>query len=384
MPNRTAPYLTRQAHWTGDREMKNIYVTQPFLPDLGEFTALIEGIWASHRLTNNGPLHEQLERSVAEYLGVEHLSLFSNGTIALMTALRALDLTGEVITTPFSFVATTHAIAWNGLRPVFSDIDGASCNLDPARIEAAITPETCAIMPVHCYGTPCDVEAIGEIAARHGLRVIYDAAHAFGVRDAGGSVLRHGDLSVLSFHATKVFSTLEGGAIIAPDAETKQRIDRLKNFGIVNEVEVDGIGLNGKMNEVQAAFGLLQLREVDDALAERARVAARYRAAIAGIEGLTCLPVQIEVRENNAYFPVLVGEDYPLERDALYAALRERGIYARRYFHPLISSIPAYRDLPSARPENLPVANQIGAQVLCLPIYPDLSDADVDRILEAL
>lgn len=364
--------------------MKNIYVTQPFLPDLGEFTALIEGIWASHRLTNNGPLHEQLERSVAEYLGVEHLSLFSNGTIALMTALRALDLTGEVITTPFSFVATTHAIAWNGLRPVFSDIDGASCNLDPARIEAAITPETCAIMPVHCYGTPCDVEAIGEIAARHGLRVIYDAAHAFGVRDAGGSVLRHGDLSVLSFHATKVFSTLEGGAIIAPDAETKQRIDRLKNFGIVNEVEVDGIGLNGKMNEVQAAFGLLQLREVDDALAERARVAARYRAAIAGIEGLTCLPVQIEVRENNAYFPVLVGEDYPLERDALYAALRERGIYARRYFHPLISSIPAYRDLPSARPENLPVANQIGAQVLCLPIYPDLSDADVDRILEAL
>src|SRR6056297_1639455 len=364
--------------------MKNIYVTQPFLPDLGEFTALIEEIWASHRLTNNGPLHQQLEQAVAEYLGVDHLSLFGNGTIALMTALRALDLKGEVITTPFSFVATTHGITWNGLQPVFSDIDADTFNLDPERIEAAITPETRAIMPVHCYGTPCDVGAIGEIAARHGLRVIYDAAHAFGVRDAGGSVLRHGDLSVLSFHATKVFSTLEGGAIISPDAETKQRIDRLKNFGIVNEVEVDGIGLNGKMNEVQAAFGLLQLRSVDAALAERARVAARYRAAITGIDGLSCLSPGMAARENDAYFPMLVGEDYPLERDALYEALRERGIFARRYFYPLISSIPAYGDLPSARAENLPVANRIGAQVLCLPIYPDLTDEDVDRILEAL
>lgn len=364
--------------------MKNIYVTQPYLPDLGAFSALLEEIWASRRLTNNGPLHEQLEREVAEYLGVEHLSLFSNGTIALMTALRALDLRGEVITTPFSFVATTHAIAWNGLRPVFSDIEAETFNLDPARLEAAITPETCAIMPVHCYGTPCEVDAIGEIAARHGLRVIYDAAHAFGVRDAGGSVLRHGDLAVLSFHATKVFSTLEGGAIIAPDAETKRRIDRLKNFGIVNEVEVDGIGLNGKMNEVQAAFGLLQLRAVDAALSERARVAARYRAAVADIPGLTCLPAQIAAHENNAYFPVLVGPAYPLGRDALYEALRARGIYARRYFYPLISSIPAYRDLPSARAGNLPVANRIGAQVLCLPIYPDLTDGDVDRILDAI
>jgi dTDP-4-amino-4,6-dideoxygalactose transaminase len=364
--------------------MKDIYVTQPQLPDLEAFTALLKEIWASHRLTNNGPLHQRLEQELADHLGVPHLSLFNNGTIALMMALRALELQGEVITTPFSFVATTHAIAWNGLRPVFSDINPETFNLDPAGIEAAITPETCAIMPVHCYGTPCDVAAIEDIARRHDLKVIYDAAHAFDVRDEGGSVLRHGDLSVLSFHATKVFSTLEGGAIVARDAETKLKIDRLKNFGFVNEIEVDGIGLNGKMNEVQAAFGLLQLNTIDEALASRARIAERYRDAIAEKPGLTCLPKPSSWRENNSYFPVLVGNDYPLTRDGLYDVLRENCIYARRYFYPLISDLPAYSSLKSAQVSNLPIAERIADQILCLPIYPDLQDAELDRILTVI
>jgi len=358
-----------------------IYVTLPHLPPLDEFMPYLEQIWDNRILTNGGPFHQQLERALCDYLGVEHLALFSNGTLALVTALQALRITGEVITTPYSFVATAHSLLWNGIKPVFVDVDPRTLNLDPARIEAAITPQTTAIMPVHCYGHPCDVEAIQKIADNYNLRVIYDAAHAFGVRDAGGSVLRHGDLAVLSFHATKVFNTFEGGAIVCPDARTKQRIDHLKNFGFVDEVTVVAPGINGKMSEINAAFGMLQLRHVDGAIARRRDIDALYRERLAGVTGIRCLDDAGESVANYSYFPILVGSEYPLERDALYRKLKDAGIHARRYFYPLITEFPMYRGLPSAQRDNLPVAMAAARAVLCLPIYADLSDTDVERIV---
>lgn len=357
-----------------------IYVTRPDLPPLEEFLPHLRDIWDSRILTNGGPFHQRLEEALGEYLGVPHLSLFANGTIALITALQALDIHGEVITTPYSFVATSHALLWNGIRPVFADIDPLTLNLDPARIEAAISPATAAILPVHCYGRPCATEAIADIARRHRLRVIYDAAPAFGVRDAGGSVLRHGELSVLSFHATKVFHTFEGGAIVCPDAQTKQRIDQLKNFGYVDEVTVVAPGINGKMSEFGAALGLLQLRHIDRAIVQRREIDALYRSGLAGIAGIRCLPPAAGYTGNHSYFPVMVEPPYPLSRDALHERLKAAAIHGRRYFHPLISEFPMYRDLPSARPENLPAATAAARAVLCLPIYPDLGDADVRRI----
>jgi len=360
-----------------------IFVTQPELPPLADFIPYLERIWDSRQLTNGGPFHQQLEAALGEYLGVEHICLFSNGTLALMTALQALGVEGEVITTPYSFVATAHAILWNGLKPVFVDIDAESFNLDPARIEAAITPDTTAILPVHCYGRPCDVDEIRKIADRHGLRVVYDAAHAFGVRDAGGSVLRHGDLSVLSFHATKVFSTFEGGAIVCPDASTKQRIDYLKNFGFSDETTVLATGINGKLNEIQAAFGLLSLKSIDANLARRQWVDQLYRSRLAGVPGLR-LPATFYGTANYSYFPILVGPEYPMSRDALYAHLRDNQIYGRRYFYPLITDFPMYRSLSTAGTDGLPSARRVSGQVICLPLYPSLSEPDVTRIADLI
>lgn len=358
-----------------------IYVTQPHLPPLEEFTPYLEKIWANKILTNGGPFHQQFEQALCDYLGVPHVALLSNGTLSLITALQALRVTGEVITTPYSFVATAHALLWHGCEPVFVDVEPCTLNLDPAGIEAAITPRTTAIMPVHCYGNPCDTAAIQKIADDYELRVIYDAAHAFAVRDEGGSVLRHGDLSVLSFHATKVFNTFEGGAIICHDAETKQRIDHLKNFGFVDETTVVVPGINAKMSEINAAFGLLQLQHMSGVMRRRAEIDARYRRQLQGIEGIHCLPQAGQRGANYAYFPVLVQPGYPLGRDALYQKLKDRGIYARRYFYPLISDFPMYRHLPSADRANLPVAAHAAAQVLCLPIYPALTDEQQERIV---
>jgi dTDP-4-amino-4,6-dideoxygalactose transaminase len=360
--------------------MSKIFVTQPHLPPLEEFLPYLQEIWQSKTLTNGGPMHQRLERELCERLGVGHISLFANGTLALVTALQALRITGEVITTPYSFVATAHSLLWNGIKPVFVDIDPVTMNLDPARIEAAITPQTTAILPVHCYGTPCDTAAIRRIADDYNLKVIYDAAHAFGVQRDGASVLAEGDLSVLSFHATKVFNTFEGGAIVSPDARTKQHIDHLKNFGFVNETTVVATGINGKMSEVNAAFGLLQLRHVGQALERRREIAERYRSLLADVPGLRLLRPAEGVSANHGYFPVLVGPEFALTRDALFQHLREHDVVARRYFFPLISDFPMYRGLPSAAPSNLPVARRAAEQVLCLPIYPALGDADVERV----
>jgi len=358
-----------------------LYVTQPFLPPLEEFIPYLEKIWETKKLTNSGPFHEQLERALCDFLGVEHIALFTNGTIALVTALQALRITGEVITTPYSFVATAHSLLWNGIKPVFVDISPDTLNLDPARIEAAITTQTTAIMPVHCYGRPCDVEAIQRIADNYNLRVIYDAAHAFGVRFPTESVLRYGDLSVLSFHATKVFTTFEGGAIVCPDAKTKQRIDHLKNFGFVNEITVVAPGINGKMSEVCAAMGLLQLRYVDASIARRKEIDATYRGMLKDVRGIRCLPDAGECSANYAYFPVLVDADYPLSRDELYQELKRHNIHPRRYFYPLISDFPMYRGLPSAQRDNLPVAARIADQILCLPISTALERGDLERVV---
>jgi dTDP-4-amino-4,6-dideoxygalactose transaminase len=363
---------------------KPIYVTQPYLPPLEEFIPYLQEIWDKKILTNAGPFHQQLEQALCDYLGVQHLALFTNGTIALVTALQALRITGEVITTPYSFVATAHSLLWNGIKPVFVDIDPNTLNLDPARIEAAITPQTTAVMPVHVYGHPCDVDGIQKIADNYNLKVIYDAAHAFGVQDQGGSVLRHGDLSVLSFHATKVFNTFEGGAIICPDAKTKQRIDHLKNFGFVDEVTVVAPGINGKMSEVNAAFGLLQLKHVDRALARREEIDTTYRRQLAGVKGIQCLGDSGEKVANHAYFPILVQPDYSLSRDALYEKLKDRGIHARRYFYPLISNFPMYRGMSSAKRSNLPVASEAASRILCLPIYPALTNLDQQRIINTV
>ncbi len=363
---------------------KPVYVTQPYMPPLAEFIPYLEEIWANKVLTNGGPFHQKLEQALCEYLGVEYISLFANGTIALVTALQALRVTGEVITTPYSFVATAHSLLWNGSRPVFVDVDPISLNLDPAKIEAAITPQTTAIMPVHVYGRPCDTEKIQKIADNYNLKVIYDAAHAFGVDCHCGSVLNHGDLSVLSFHATKVFNTFEGGAIVCRDAKTKQRIDHLKNFGFVDEVTVVAPGINGKMSEINAAFGLLQLKHIDSALERRRVIADTYRARLAEVRGIHVLAQAEGGKSNNSYFPILVDASYPLSRDELYQKLRDANVFARRYFYPLISDFPMYRSLPSAAPSNVPNARKAADQVLCLPIYPELTAQDLDRVVSLL
>lgn len=357
-----------------------VFVTQPFLPPLQEVIPYLEKIWQNRILTNGGPMHQQLERALCDYLGVEHVSLFNNGTIALLTALQALDLTGEVLTTPYSFVATSHSLIWSQLDPVFVDVDPLTLNIDPVKIEAAITPRTSAILAVHCYGHPCDVNAIQKIADDHGLKVIYDAAHAFGVQCQSGSVLNYGDLSVLSLHATKVFNTLEGGAIVSPDAPTKKRIDQLKNFGIVDEHTIDAAGINGKMSEINAAVGIVQLEYVDECIAKRQQIDARYREQLGTVHGIRCLQESGEVIANYAYFPILVGDEFPVTRDELERKLNEQDIYPRRYFYPLISNLPMYSDAPSSVPANLPVANRAAAEILCLPIFPGLEPAAVDEI----
>lgn len=363
---------------------KNIYVTSPYLPPLSDFMPYLEQIWESRWLTNSGPFHEELEKRMADYLGVEHLALFANGTLALVTALQALRITGEVITTPYSFVATAHSLLWNGIKPVFVDIDPETFNLDPKKIEAAITTQTTAILPVHVYGKPCDVEEIQKIADTYGLKVIYDAAHAFGVRYKGESILKHGDLSTLSFHATKVFTTFEGGAIVCPDHRTKKRADDLKNFGFHDEVTVVAPGINAKMNEFQAALGLLQLQHIDKAISRRREIDNQYREGLSSVQGIRSLPLPADSQYNYAYFPVLVKKEYPLSRDELYGGLRRHGIYARRYFYPLISEFPMYRGLPSAAPSNIPVAKKVADQVLCLPIYPTLENESIAKIVSVI
>lgn len=365
-------------------KLEPIFVTQPLLPSLEEFMPYLQQIWESKRLTNSGPFHQQLEAALCDYLGIKHISLFANGTLALVTALQALRITGEVITTPYSFVATSHSLLWNGIKPVFVDIDPATFNLDPNKIEAAITPQTTAIMPVHCYGQPCDVETIQNIADNYGLKIIYDAAHAFGVKSDDCSVLNYGDLSVLSFHATKVFNTFEGGAIVCRDEKTKLHIDHLKNFGFVGEVTVVAPGINGKMSEFNAALGMLQLKGIDQAIQRRQAVDARYRKALTGIKGIHCPQGWNEEGANYAYFPILVQNGYPLTRDALYEKLQNMQIYARRYFYPLISEFPMYRGLPSAASSNLPVASRVAREVICLPIYPELSNEQADFIVEQI
>lgn len=361
-----------------------IFVTQPQLPPLEDFIPYLNSIWESKVLTNGGQFHQQLEEALCKFLGVKHLSLFTNGTIALVTALQALKIRGEVITTPYSFVATAHSLLWNGIKPVFVDIDPVTLNLDPAKIEAKITAQTTAILPVHVYGNSCDVDSIQKIADKHALKVIYDAAHAFGVRDKTGSILNHGDLSVLSFHATKVFNTFEGGAIICPDAATKQHIDHLKNFGFVDEVTVVSPGINGKMSEINAAFGLLQLQHVTEAITRRQEIDKYYRSRLAGLKGIRCLRVSSKYSQNYAYFPILVDSDYPLTRDELFKELRDNDIYARRYFYPLISDFPMYQSLPSAARSFLPVAANAADSVICLPIYPTLDLPSQDRVIKLL
>ncbi|MBL8517743.1 MAG: DegT/DnrJ/EryC1/StrS family aminotransferase [Betaproteobacteria bacterium] len=367
--------------YTADRP---ITVTQPSLPPLAEFLPYLEQIWASRILTNGGPMHQRLESALAEYLGVSHVALFCNGTIALVTALKALGIQGEVVTTPFTFVATAHALQWNGVRPVFVDIDPRTCNMRADLIEGAITGETRAILPVHCYGYPCDVDGIDAIASRHGLPVIYDAAHTFGVTHRGVSLSAAGDIAMLSFHATKVFSTFEGGALVIHDAGLKSRVERLRNFGFADETVVDAVGINGKMSEIQAAFGLLQLSKVRENIERNLRIAAQYSQGLAGVRGVSHLPQPAESVGNGSYYPIRVGPDYPMRRDQLYERLRQAGIRTRRYFYPLVSEMPMYRSLPSADPARLPNAHRVAEEILCLPIYPALSTDVVTRIVEII
>ncbi len=364
---------------------KPITVTQPCLPPLDEFIPYLQQIWDNKWLTNNGPLHQQLEQELAEYLGVKYISLFSNGTLALISALQALNITGEVITTPFSFVATTHSLWWNKITPVFVDIEPEYLNLDPAKIEAAITPNTTAIMPVHVYGNPCRMNEIQEIADRHGLKVIYDAAHAFGVKKDDVSVLNYGDLSVLSFHATKVFSTIEGGAIICHTEEMKHHIDNLKNFGFRGELVVEEPGINAKLNEVQAAYGLLQLKYIDGFFVKRKAITEHYREMLKDIQGIRFLPDMEGVTHGYSYFPILIDQDqYGKSRDELYDILKENNIFARRYFYPLISNFEPYRELPSAELKNLSIANRVADEVLCLPIYVELEIEEIMKIIAVI
>lgn len=361
---------------------KLITVTSPLLPNLDDFTAELKKIWDSKWITNNGSFHKELEKALAEYLKVPYVSLFTNGTLPLMTALQALRITGEVITTPYSFVATTHSIWWNGCKPVFVDIDPATGDMDPNKIEAAITPRTTAIMPVHVYGKPCDTQAIQNIADKYGLKVIYDAAHAFGVEVNGEGLLNAGDMSTLSFHATKVYNTIEGGALVMHDEKTKKRIDYLKNFGIADEVTVVGPGINSKMDEIRSAYGLLNLKQVDAAIEARHQVAIKYREALRNVEGITFFDNMPGVKHNYSYFPIFIdAEKYGMTRDELYFKMKEANVLGRRYFYPLISEFSTYRGLESARPENLPNAHKMANSVICLPMHHELSDNDLERTL---
>jgi len=366
-------------------DKNTITVTSPLLPDRAEFELMLKEIWDSKWITNNGQFHKQLEKALCEYLKVPYISLFTNGTLPLLTALQALRITGEVITTPYSFVATTHSIWWNGCKPVFVDIEESTCGIDPDKIEAAITPHTTAIMPVHCYGKPCDMERIQAIADKYGLRVIYDAAHAFGVEVNGKSVLEQGDMATLSFHATKVYNTLEGGALVIHDEQTKKRIDFSKNFGFAGETEVVAPGINSKMDEVRAAYGLLNLRQVDEAIEKRHQVAIKYRTALRNVKGVRFFDDMPGVRHNYSYFPIFINaEEYGMTRDELYFKMKEQGVLGRRYFFPLISTFSTYRGLPSAAPDNLPVATRIANEVICLPMHHVLSDEEVNRILDLI
>ncbi len=362
-----------------------ITVTSPLLPNLEDFNAYLKEIWESKWLTNNGSFHQKLEEALCEYLKVPYISLFTNGTLPLITALQALRVTGEVITSPYSFVATTHSLWWNNIKPVFVDIDLKTGNLDPEKIEAAITPKTTAIMPVHVYGNPCDTEAIQKIADKYGLKVIYDAAHAFGVEVEGKSVLTAGDMSTLSFHATKVYNTIEGGALIMKDAETKKRIDYLKNFGFANEVEVVAPGINSKMDEVRAAYGLLNLQQVDTAIAQRKQVAIKYREALADVAGISFWDDMPNVKHTYSYFPIFINEElYGISRDELYNKMKAENVLGRRYFYPLISDFSPYRGLPSATKSNLPNAHKMADSVICLPMHHSLNDEDIQRIIDAI
>lgn len=362
---------------------KSITVTSPLLPSLEEFVPYLEQIWDSKWITNNGQFHQQLEKALCDYLGVEYLSLFTNGTLPLITALQAMHITGEVITTPYSFVATTHALWWNGIKPVFVDIDPSNCGLDPEKIEAAITPRTTAILPVHCYGKPCDTERIQAIADKYGLKVIYDAAHCFGVKVNGESVLKHGDMSTLSFHATKVFNTAEGGALIVKDAETKKRVDYLKNFGFAGETEVVAPGINSKMDEIRATLGLLNLKHVDEAIEKRHQVADHYREALRNVKGIRFFDDMPGVHHNYSYFPIFVdAEEFGMTRDELYFKMKEQGVFGRRYFYPLISTFSTYKGLPSATTDNLPVATRIANEVICLPMHHGLSGSDIEKVVQ--
>ena len=364
---------------------KPIYVTSPLLPSLEDFTFLLKEIWESKMLTNNGNFHQKLEEELAKYLKVPYLSLFTNGTLPLITALQAMRITGEVIATPFSFVATTHSLWWNGIKPVFVDIEPETCNLDPSKIEAAITPRTTAIMPVHVYGKPCKTKEIQEIANKYGLKVIYDAAHAFGVEINGESILNFGDMATLSFHATKVYNTLEGGALVVHDEQTKKRIDYLKNFGFASETEVVAPGINSKVDEVRAAYGLLNLKQVDHAINSRRKVAIRYRDELQGVKGITFFNDIPGVRHNYSYFPIFINaEEYGMTRDELYFKMKEHNVFGRRYFYPLISTFSTYRGLDSANPDNLPVATQMSNNVICLPMHHALSENEVEYILQII
>jgi dTDP-4-amino-4,6-dideoxygalactose transaminase len=367
------------------KEKKNIYVTRPSVPPLKEYTKYLKQIWDNKILSNNGPFHQQLEKELSKYLKVKYISLFSNGTLALVTALQALDLKGEVITTPFSFVATAHSLLWNNIKPVFADIEPKTFNIDPDKIEEAITPKTSAIFPVHVYGNPCNVKRIKEIAKKYNLKVIYDACHTFGVTIDNIPVLNFGDLSVMSFHATKVFNTFEGGAIVCHDKKTKEYIDHLKNFGITSEVQVKAIGLNAKMNEAQAAMGLLQLKYVDGYIKKRKIITELYRKELKKIKGIVCLDDMPGVKHCYSYFPILVDKDkFGITRDELYNKLKKHNIFSRRYFYPLISQYPIYQKLKSAQSGKMPVAEKLTEQVLCLPLYPELKKNIIKNIVEIL
>ena len=366
-------------------EDKLITVTTPLLPNLDEFHSLLKEIWNSKWITNNGSFHKRLESELASYLKVPFVSLFTNGTLPLITALQALRITGEVITTPYSFVATTHALWWNGIKPVFVDIDLQTGNIDPDKIESAITPKTTAIMPVHVYGKPCDTRKIQDIANKYGLKVIYDAAHAFGVEISGESVLNAGDMSTLSFHATKVYNTIEGGALVMHDEETKKRIDYLKNFGFAGETEVVAPGINSKMDEMRAAYGLLNLRQVDAAIESRHQVAIKYREGLRDVDGISFMEDMPGVKHNYSYFPIFVdAEKYGMTRDELYFKMKDAKVLGRRYFYPLISEFATYCGLPSSSRENLPNAHKMADSVICLPMHHELGDEEIKRILELI
>jgi dTDP-4-amino-4,6-dideoxygalactose transaminase len=375
-----------------EKNKKQITVTSPLLPPVEEFMPYLEDIWNRKWLTNNGHYHQELEKALCDYLRIKHISLFTNGTLPLMTALQALRITGEVITTPYSFVATTHSLWWNGIKPVFVDIDPKTCNINPEKIEAAITPRTTAIMPVHCYGQPCDVLKIEEIANKYGLKVIYDAAHAFGVelkigdsQIGGKSILEYGDMSTLSFHATKVYNTVEGGALVCQDAETKKRIDYLKNFGFAgSETTIVAPGINGKLDEIRAAYGLLNLKKVDAAIANRKKIVELYGEALKDVAGISFMAYDENVKHNYAYFPIFVDKEYGISRDELYFKMQKKNIFGRRYFYPLISTFSTYRGLASAGSENLPVATKIADSVICLPIYAELETENIEFICELI